>query len=308
MSHAPRLLFAVLGVVAVLGAAACSSSGSDDGDDLIDTPGGGGKADSTDDETGGLRDPVIFVHGCPPPGVTAEMITGFWQPMKAAFVAAGYAEEDLYTFVYSGETCGSIIDNAIELSDLVDQVLWETGAETVSIVAHSMGALTTRLYVLAGGDWYVSHVVTIGGANHGGGAAAAGEQLQDMFGYPAYEGMKEMFPPYACAGEVSGGAADVQDALNGCLAPGGRLVDADETPGEPWVRYLSIRNELDEIVTPTSAACLNQAEQGDCSDTDVNVAVRVPAAPGPCGPDGCPAHVTMLFDRGVIGLTLSALE
>jgi pimeloyl-ACP methyl ester carboxylesterase len=295
-------------------AVGCSTDATNDPEldqleDVLDFPerGAGGKADSPGSASG-LPNPVIFVHGCPPPGFTAEMIAGLWQPMKGAFVAAGYAEEDLYTFVYSAEACGSIIDNTIELSDLVDEVLWETGAWEVDLVTHSMGALTARLYMAVGGDWYVGNVVTIGGANHGGQGAAPGEALQDMFGYPAYEGMKEMFPPYACFGESSGGAADVQDYLNGCLTPSGREVSADETPGGWWVDYLSIRNELDEIVVPVESACLNQKSQGDCSDSDVNVAVRVPAGPGPCGPDGCPAHVTMLFDPGVIELTLGALE
>jgi triacylglycerol esterase/lipase EstA (alpha/beta hydrolase family) len=245
------------------------------------------------------KDPVLFVHGCPPPGVTHEQVSHFFDPMKQFFLDNGYETSDLFTFVFSGAQCGSNIDFAEEIAQQVRDIRALTNAARVDVVAHSMGALATRLYLYQGGNACIRDFAMIGGANHGGQGAADGVYLQSIFGYPAYEGMKEMFPPYACAGQTSGGAADIQALLNGCLTPTGRTVWADETL-EGGVHYLSIRNAQDEIVVPVGSACLDQDYQNDCSDTETNTQVSVPPGPGPCGPDGCPAHVTMLWDPGVM--------
>jgi pimeloyl-ACP methyl ester carboxylesterase len=245
------------------------------------------------------KDPVLFVHGCPPPGVTHEQVSHFFDPMKQFFLSYGYETTDLFTFVFSGAQCGSNIDFANEIAQQVRDIRAITGAPRVDIVAHSMGALATRLYLYQGGNQCIRDFAMVGGANHGGQGAADGVFLQSIFGYPAYEGMKEMFPPYACEGQTSGGAADIQALLNGCLTPTGRTVWADETL-VGGVHYLSVRNAQDEIVLPVESACLDQDYQNDCSETDINTQVSVPPGPGPCGPDGCPAHVTMLWDQGVM--------
>ena len=252
-------------------------------------------------------DPVIFVHGCPPGPPICITTSGaacsnqeesrLWDTMLAYFKARGYPSGLLHRFVASGPACDSTLTQARELSQLVSHVRRVTGAPTVDIVAHSMGALTTRLY-LRGHHGEVDDFVSIAGGNHGSVVAAAGVGWQQQFGAPAFEGAKEMAPPYACRDETSGGAADVQFVVNGCLTPTGRTTRRDETPGQ--VHYLSIRNSLDEIVSPREASCLNQEAQNDCSDTSVNVEVTVPPGPGPCGPEGCPAHVAMLWDRDVM--------
>jgi pimeloyl-ACP methyl ester carboxylesterase len=256
-------------------------------------------------QTGGfdelLSDPVIFVHGCPPPGATNEMVANLvFGPMLEHYRSQGYPESYLALFVHSGAACDSTITEANELADLIERVLDETGAWQVDIVAHSMGAFTTRL--LLAYDWHsvVNDFISIGGSNHGTLAGEQGADLQKMFGAPAYEGMKEMFPPYACLHQTSGGAFDVQAVVNGCLTATGRTAYVDETPDSSHVDYLSIRNSIDEEIVPSESGCLNQHFQNDCSD-DINVQVTVPPAPGPgpCGPDGCPAHVAILFDPGV---------
>lgn len=243
-------------------------------------------------------EPTIWVHGCAPPVATQEQISHFTDPQRQFFASKGYPASFMYRFVFSGAQCGSNIDFANEISDLVDQALAETGADRVNIVAHSMGALATRLYLYQGGNKKVRRFISLAGANHGGNGAAVAVQLQAAFGYPAYEGGKELYPPYACAGQTSGGAADIQATVNGCLTATGRTAYVDETP-EGGASFLSIRNTLDEEVVPVGSACLNQRFQNDCADR-VNVAVTVPPGPGPCGPEGCPGHVTMLWDPGVM--------
>jgi len=251
-----------------------------------------------------LSDPVIFVHGCPPPGATNEMVANLvFGPMLDYYRSQGYPESYLALFVHSGAACDSTISEANELADLIERVLDDTGASQVDIVAHSMGAFTTRL--LFAYDWHVvvNDFVSIGGSNHGTLAGEQGAALQEKFGAPAYEGMKEMFFPYACEGETPDGAADVQAEVNGCLGFFGRDDLIDETPGD--TEYLSIRNTMDEEIQPNESSCLDQEFQDDCG-ADLNVAVTVPPAAGPCSPEGCPAHVTLAWDADVIDMTYRA--
>lgn len=265
-----------------------------------------GCAEEADDEpaldeaegSSGARNPVIWVHGCPPPFATHEQVSHFTDGQRAFFQSQGYPADRLFRFVFSGAQCSSNFAYAVELASLVSRVRTMTGASKVDIVAHSMGSLAARVYLAFGGFRNVAHFVSIAGGNHGSFRAEAGVPLQDMLGFPAYEGMQEMFPPYACFGQTSGGAFDVQGLLNGCLTPSGRSLFVDETPDSSRVKYLSIHNTFDEEIVPHESGCLNQRFQNDCSDP-LNLEVAVPPGPGPCGPDGCPAHVTILFDPDV---------
>lgn len=240
------------------------------------------------------HDPVIFVHGCAPPIDDNQAESEFFSDMADYFRSRGYRDEDLAPFVLPGVNCPSNIDWALAIGDFVEQVRAATGARRVDIVAHSMGAVATRLYILEGGYRDVEHFASVAGVNHGSLVAAEFADFQLLVGYPAYEGAKELYPPYACDGESLG--ADVQPAINGCLTASGRRTDVDETPAEVGeggqMKYLSIYNPLDEIVDPAESACLGQQRKNDCSDPR-NVSITV--APGPL-----PAHIMILSDPAVM--------
>lgn len=255
------------------------------------------------------RTPVVFVHGCQTPDATDADAAAYFDPMKAYFAQRSYPSDRLVSFLNGEEQCTSNARFAAQLAQTVDDVRRTTGSSKVDIVAFSMGALAGRLYLTQGGTSYVQSFVSISGANHGSSNDLFdfGVSFQDLFGgYPWFEGMQEMTPAYACQGQTYGGSADVQFALNGCLTATGRTVARDETPGS--VRYLSIRNAQDEIVTPVASACLNQRKQNDCGDTAVNKLVSVPPGIGPrdCA-SGCPAHLTVLFNTGVMEQTYNFL-
>jgi triacylglycerol lipase len=293
-----RLLTAVLSIATLaFSLAACLIEEDDPDLDEAEAPGpdfGPGPGGP-----GGGRRPVIFVHGCPPPPATNAQDSTFALPAISYFQSRGYPADRLFRFVSPDPVCNSSLTQAMQLAAFVQNVRNQTGADKVDIIAHSIGAITSRLYIAAPGS-RVDHFVSVGGANHGSGVAAVAVEWQAAFGAPAYEGAKEMFPPYACQGQTVQ-AADVQFVLNGCLTPTGRTVARDETPGN--TKVLSIRNSLDEIVQPHGSECLNQRRQNDCADR-VNVEVTVASALGPCGPGGaqapCPAHVSMMFDPGVM--------
>lgn len=222
------------------------------------------------------EDPVVFVHGF--------MLSPFGT-MVDRFKEAGYPEEMLWRIDYS-DPYGSNLANVGELRAFVAEVLNRTGAARVDLVVHSMGGLSSRLYLHAGGDAFVRDYVGIAGAFHG----------TDVAYLTWSDGAKEMRPPYACQG---GSLNDVQFRLNGCLTSQGRTYFVDETPfgveeGGP-VSYLSISSEQDEFILPTHSSCLNQRWRGDCADA-VNVRLNLLG------------HATILTDRGVYERTVAHLR
>ena len=294
-----------MGLGLVLGSVGCAVEGSEEEAELdqIEAPPGGFSGD-----------PVIFVHGCTPPGYTEEESAHDFDDMAAYFLSHGYPANHVVLFENHEETCTSIARFAWQLNLLVNVTLNSTQKSKVDLVGHSMGGIAVRYYFNQYGTGKVRDYVSLAGVQHGttgGELFADAVYWQDFFGgYPVYEGVHELYPPYACQGEswgASGGVGsptlDIQAAINGCLTPTGRTVTVDETPGN--VRVVAVRNVMDEIVLPVSSACLNMDRQGDCSSM-VNKVVSVPAGvhPGPCE-TGCPAHLMVLFDANVIARTFN---
>ena len=209
------------------------------------------------------EDPIVFVHGCPPPPFTNEDAQASINRMRDRFAAAGYPDTHLHSILFS-ITCGSNLTYAEEIADLVERVRAETGADKVDIIAHSMGALASRLYLKRGGHEFVRDFVSLAGGNHGAAASAVSEVSENVRTDANYTGSDEMFPVYDCEG--------IQFEINGCLTPDGRTVEVDETPGA--VRYLSIRNRVDQLAIPNETSCLNMRRWNDCSDS-VNESVLV---------------------------------
>lgn len=242
------------------------------------------------------KHPVVLVPGCAPPPLTNLQGSAVMFNFRDYFLAQGYPADYVNIFVQPGATCHSNVDVAVELGDFIDQVRAATGEHRVDVVAHSMGPVAARLYVLQGGNRYVDHFVQISAANHGSWIGQWLGSFQDIFGYPAYEAAKEMYPPYACEGESLG--ADVQFTLNGCIRASGRTVEQDETPfafasdEDGIIKYLNIWNPLDEIIQPPQSSCLNQDFIGDCTDP-VNEEWVVTAGP-------VVAHQKILSDPDVI--------
>ena len=297
---------AIAGLVLALGPLGCAVEGAEDEAGLEEV--------EFDPPTDFPGDPVIFVHGCTPPGFTDEESAHDFDDMVAYFAAQGYPENHLVLFENQEEICTSMARYAYQLNFLINFTINTTHKSKVDLVTHSMGAPSARYYLKQYGTSKVRDFVSLGGVNHGttgGELFADAVYWQDFFGgYPVYEGVHELYPPYACQGQAwgaSGGVGsptlDIQAAINGCLTPNGRTVTVDETLGS--VRFVAVRNTMDEIVLPIQSACLNMNRQNDCSNM-VNKSVSVPAGvhPGPCEA-GCPAHLMMLFDANVIARTFN---
>ncbi|WP_079509114.1 esterase/lipase family protein [Mesobacillus jeotgali] len=173
------------------------------------------------------KDPVVFVHG----------FTGSssgYDNMKQWLISQGWPSSYLYAIQYT-DTTGSNIDNAYELQSFVNQVLRQTKAAKVDIVAHSMGGLSTRYYVkYLEGAQKVDDVITLGSPHHGTNSSYFGLWT---------EGAREMVP----------GSAFLND-----------LNSADETPNgsdtSSIIQYTSIYSSADTVINPYTSSIINGAD------------------------------------------------
>jgi triacylglycerol lipase len=145
--------------------------------------------------------------------------------MVGRFRADGWKASELATFSYNTGQSNAVTAQLI--AGKVDSIRLATGAERVSIVTHSMGALSARYYVRSlGGDGKVDALVSLGGPNHGTSTAYACLQTS----------CREMYPN-----------SSFLTALNA----------TDETWGAP--RYATWWSPCDEVINPQSSTALADA-------------------------------------------------
>jgi triacylglycerol lipase len=105
--------------------------------------------------------PVLFVHGLN--GSSAE-----YQVMIDRLVADGWPPEYLRAIDFDDPRWGCNADNAQQIAEAVASLMADTGEPRVDLVAHSMGALSSRHYLKnLGGTEHVNVYVTLGGMHHG---------------------------------------------------------------------------------------------------------------------------------------------
>ena len=210
------------------------------------------------------RTPILFVHGH---GLNA----GSWKKLSDYLVRhAGYPPEYLFALNIVPNTMGNKRAARKFIRPAVEKLLKRANAlarrngymgdmlRKVNIVAHSMGAMSSRWYVAREHPEKVRAWVSVAGANHGTNALCE---------YEAYDpGSDDMCPAFARSKFKSG----IQVALNG--KPGGQK---DETPygvgadrpgtkrvpptGEKRVYYFTVRIEPDRWIKPESSAVIDGA-------------------------------------------------
>ena len=86
--------------------------------------------------------------------------------MRIRLLGAGWDQDAVRTLTFD-EPTGSNRDHAHEIAAAVSALMAETGAAEVDIVAHSMGGLATRWYLLRQSSEAVRRVVFIGSPHRG---------------------------------------------------------------------------------------------------------------------------------------------
>lgn len=104
--------------------------------------------------------PLVLVHG-------RNADSGVWGALKAYLLTKGYTENLLFSWNYdSSQSANEILSG--QFKKYVSDILAQTGAEKVDIVAHSLGSLLTRWFIkFDGGKDIVRQWVSIAGPNHG---------------------------------------------------------------------------------------------------------------------------------------------
>lgn len=158
---------------------------------------------------------ILFVHGWNSSG-------SVWNTMVGRFKNDGWATRELATFSYN--TAASNATTAGIIAAKVDSIQKKNGGAQVTLISHSMGALSARYYVRnLGGDGKVSALITLAGTNHG--TLTAQFCLQTS--------CREMVP-----------GSSFLNALNA----------DDETWGAP--RYATWWSACDEVISPDESALL----------------------------------------------------
>lgn len=102
-------------------------------------------------------------------------------PLRRRFLQSGWKADSLVAVEFDDPE-GSNRDHAEELARAVERLRHETGAEQVDIVAHSMGGLAVRRFLLDGGAASVRRVVFLATPHRGTVSAhlAWGEGAREM--------------------------------------------------------------------------------------------------------------------------------
>lgn len=246
------------------------------------------------------RTPVFFVHGH---GLYPEN----WRHLIAYLKQRGYPDEYLYAVTISPNRMANIAAAETLLAPAVEEFLEravavakENGAtrlpDKVDIVAHSMGAVSSRWYAAKIKPERVRLWIGLAGANRGSNALC--EHRDD--------GAKDLCPAYAQSPDES----FVQVELNGT-----KQAPRDETPfsaaadpeGSPRIApdrgrnivYFTVRIDPDEWIIPADSAELSGA-----GGVNIELPSRVrETSPGNFLLTGSGVdHMSMLYDDALLAL------
>jgi len=187
------------------------------------------------------RIPVIFLHGNnDSPFATACNPLGRIQAFAQFFLDHGYHPSELWGLGYQGDQCDRELDKTRRsgishttaaavpiLREFVQAVLKFTGAKRVDIVAHSLGVIVAREWMLQDKAYRkVRALVAIDGPNHG--ITDCSPSPDNFYRLPEGGGF---MPRSAVCDELGSDHTQLLTVLNA----------AGETPGP--TRYLVIRNK-----------------------------------------------------------------
>lgn len=163
--------------------------------------------------------------------------------MRIRLLGAGWPGEHVETITFV-EPTGSNREHAEELAHAIDDLLAVTGADSVDIVAHSMGGLATRWYLRTQDEAPVRRVVFIGSPHRG-----------TLSAHLAWGGGREEMMPGSPFLDSLNAGKPVPDGVEAITIR--TVVDTHVVPGES----ASLRGIPDhELCCPTHAGLMRDDE------------------------------------------------
>jgi pimeloyl-ACP methyl ester carboxylesterase len=107
--------------------------------------------------------PVILIHGYREDSSIWRDWEGLLTDNNIPFCAISFHQSNVPSF----DECGSAVDHARDLAQIVQQVKQATGQDKVNIVAHSKGGLDARVYLANTNTADVANLIMIGTPNNG---------------------------------------------------------------------------------------------------------------------------------------------
>jgi len=114
--------------------------------------------------------PLIDAGMLTPYSLTTDFPSGSWGRTGCVVVRGTYYYDSYLSgdsYVISSAKSENIDTYAIRLKDVVDALRARTGADNVTIVAHSMGGLVARRYIQIFGSSSVDQLITVGTPHYG---------------------------------------------------------------------------------------------------------------------------------------------
>jgi pimeloyl-ACP methyl ester carboxylesterase len=108
------------------------------------------------------RLPILLIHGY-------NEHPNVWDSWRGWLRVDNFSK--VYPIMFQDDKCGSVEEHAMELNNIVNRILINTGSEKVNIVAHSKGGLDARWYIAHYGIDKVANLIMIGTPNPGSPAA-----------------------------------------------------------------------------------------------------------------------------------------
>lgn len=107
-----------------------------------------------------------------------------WSRLIDDLINTGYVENtDLFVFPYDWRHGNA--DTAALLAGAIDEILADTGASKVDIIAHSMGGLVTKEYIRTRGEDKIDQIIFMGTPHYGAPKSLKTLLFGDTFGVPA---------------------------------------------------------------------------------------------------------------------------
>lgn len=203
--------------------------------------------------------PVVLIHG------TWLNSYNTWSYIAPALASHGYSVfafnygTNPESFVGRRKSCfanGPLLDAVDEVSDYIDRVLEETGAEQVDLIGHSQGGAQSLLQVngrdgrFGGENLRVRNIITLGCSVHGTTASGVGTAVNWL--HDKLEGKVDVLKIiHSILGQCA------EDQIAGSDFASYATSEGDTVPG---ITYTMIASKYDEIVTPWRNAFVEPVE------------------------------------------------